>query len=321
MRTSTIIVNWNTRELILNCIKSLKPHISDTRDEIIVVDNASEDGSVAAIRSQFPTVTIIQCSSNLGFAKANNLAIEKCVGDVVFLVNSDIEAVSDPYVTILEYLAANPKVAAAAPRLLNADGSIQPSCWRFPTVGRAAYAAVGLNAFKRLSHYFSEGYVFKGDKTYPVDFACGAFLAVRRTAIEKVGLLDETFFFYGEDADWGWRFKNAGFESVYLSAIEVIHFGGQSSAKAPEHFSAQLVRAKLQFCKKHYSINRYILIRFFYGLHLSSKLIAHMVTALWPDRRAAALRSMKLALSALRFVLTGKFSRALTIKRGPKLSS
>ena len=250
---SAVIVNWNTCDILLKCLESLFCHSGRQLLEIIVVDNGSSDDSVCMVRLHYPQVQIIPLDRNVGFASANNVGIRRAGGEYICLVNSDVELICDAVGDLVRYMERVGSIGLAAPRLLNPDLTVQQGCWRFPTLARAFCTAVGLNSI-----FVSRGLVSRTiDLTgicqpAPVDVACGAFLLVRRQALQEVGPLDETFFFYGEDIDWCKRFWNAGWQVMYVPNTKVVHFGGQSSTGSTTKFDVQLVRTRFQYWRKYY---------------------------------------------------------------------
>ena len=230
---SVVIVNWNVREMLRACLSSIFAGWNDDpgRLEVIVVDNASPDGSAEMVRTDFPQVILIENHGNPGFAVANNQAIRVSNGRSVMLLNPDTEVLGDALGDMVRYLDANPAVGMVAPKLLNSDGSVQSSRRRFPTLATAFLESTVIQQWWRdnrvLRNYYMQDR--SDDEMHDVDFAMGACLMVRRKVIDEVGLLDEGFFMYSEEVDWCRRIKQAGWRIVYLPVARVIHHGGQSS--------------------------------------------------------------------------------------------
>lgn len=242
---SYIIVSWNAKGYLIQCLESLKRFGVGIYSETLVVDNASDDGSADAVKEVFPDVKLIQNRTNVGFARANNQAIRECKGRYLALVNSDIEILGDCLARMLEYLDTHPRIGILGPRILNPDRTLQASCYRFPKLWRAAAEALGLHRLFPSLTYCSH------ERTGRVEALNGCFLMVRREALQQVGELDERFFMYAEDLDWCKRFVDMGWETAYLKEAEAVHYGGQSSANTPVRFYVEMQKANLAYYLKH----------------------------------------------------------------------
>jgi GT2 family glycosyltransferase len=250
---SIVIVVWNAKNYVVECLDSLKEYLGDIQAEVIIVDNASTDGSPELVSERYPDFRLIRNTENLGFAKANNLGIAQTSGEYLCLVNSDVKFTGDCFSPMLRYLAENPAVAMLGPKMLNADGKAARSTMRFPTIWNSFSRAIGLDLVFRRSALFG-GYLmadFDHQRTIPVQVLNGWFLLIRRSALERVGLLDPQFFMYGEDVDWCYRFRKAGQVIVFFAEAEAIHYGGASAASAPVRFNVEMHRANLQYWRKH----------------------------------------------------------------------
>ena len=252
---SVIIVNWNTKELLVACINSIKNETHNATLEIIVVDNASTDGSQEALKQRFPDVTLIQNKENFGFAKANNIGIQASRGKYICLVNSDVQVKSVCIDRMINYMEHHPEIGMLGPKIFLPGGDVQLSCQRFPSLWRQFCSAICLHWIFPQSKIFTgtENRSFSYDKISKVDVLIGAFWLLRRKALDQVGLLDETFFFYGEDKDWCKRFWAKKWEVIFFPDAEIIHFTGGSSTDTPAKYYIQLHRANLQYWEKHYS--------------------------------------------------------------------
>lgn len=239
-----VIVNWNTRQLLLDCLAAVPGATAGIIAETWVVDNGSSDGSVEAVRAQFPTVHIIANQDNRGFATANNQAIRVSSGRHVLLLNSDTIARPESLSRLVRFLDAHPEVGIAGSRLLNADGSLQPSWAMFPSIPTEL---VGKKVRIRRRYPTVDGSL-----AYSTDWIDGAVLMIRRSILDQVGLMDESYFMYTEEVDWCYRTRRAGWKVCYLPDSEVVHFGGQSSKKAATRMKAELYLSKLRFFGKHY---------------------------------------------------------------------
>jgi len=233
--------------------------------EVIVVDNASADGSVAMVREDFPQVRLIANAENLGFTRGNNQAIAQSRGRYVLLLNPDTEVIGDALNTMVRYMDAHPQVGVLGPQLLNPDGSVQPSRRRFPTLATAFLESTVLQQWFPDNRILRRYYVRDrgDDEVQAVDWVVGACLLVRRQAIEQVGLLDEAFFMYSEELDWFRRFKEHDWQVVYLPTAQVIHHEARSSEqlKALQHIQFQ--RSKVLYFRKHHGRRPAELLRLF----------------------------------------------------------
>lgn len=258
---SAIVVSYNTRELTLECLRALDADLSGIDSEIILVDNASEDGSVDAIRAAFPQVRMIVNATNAGFGAANNQAINDARGEFFFLLNSDAFPKRGAIRSLLNYLIAHPEVGVVGPRLLNADGSLQVSCHRFPSPGRAWIENTWLSAALPMDPRFGDYRKWPHDTERRVEWIVGACMLVRRKAVEEVGGFDPLFFMYAEETDWQRRLCDYGWEIGFTPTAEVTHLGGASGAperaRINRHFFDSLDRYEL----KHHGIAGLISLR------------------------------------------------------------
>ena len=255
MDVSVIIVNYNTKKLTMDCIRSVLQSKTRYAYEIILVDNASADGTADAVEAAFPAVKLIRNDRNAGFSKANNQGIRIAAGRYILLLNSDTVVEPETLERMVEYMDRHPEVGASGCKLVLPDGSLDEACKRgFPTPKAAFYYAFGFskrhphdpkyNQYK-LTHLHP-------DEIHEVDCLVGAFMLVRKEAIDEVGLLDEEFFMYGEDIDWCYRIKQAGWKIMYVPVTTVIHYKGASSRKKPFRIVYEFHRAMILFHRKHY---------------------------------------------------------------------
>ncbi len=248
MNLSIVIVNWNTRDLLATCLESLAASLSRPDREVIVVDNASSDGSALMVRERFPQVSLIQNETNVGFARANNQGIQCCQGRQVLLLNSDTRVIGDALEQLEAFLEGHPRAGAAGARLLNADGTLQPSCHPMLTPGREFWRLIFLdNIFHRVT-YGAE--LWKSSQPRQVEVIKGACLMLRREALSEVGLLDESYFMYTEEVDLCYRLAQAGWQLWWVPAAQIIHYGAASSRQAAQDMYIQLYRSKIQFYRK-----------------------------------------------------------------------
>ncbi len=244
MDISIIIVSFNTKELLIDCLNSLNKALNNLKSEIFVVDNNSHDGTVEALRLNFENVKVIANHQNVGFSKANNQAIKKAKGKYVLILNPDTKVMPEAIKTMIKYMDQNENIACSTCRVELPDGTLDKDCRRhFPTPWRAFCHFSKLSRIFKGSKIFDQyqmGYISE-DKVHEIDSCVGAFMLVRSSAIKKVGLFDEDFFFYGEDLDWCWRFKEKGFKIMYNPVVKIIHYKGAASGMKPQ--SAHLTKA------------------------------------------------------------------------------
>lgn len=256
MDLSIIIVNYNTKKLTLQCISSVYESNIESSLEIFVVDNSSTDNSVEAIRQQFPNVILIENKENVGFSKANNQAIKQATGAFVLLLNSDTILKENTLSIMLQYMKENEDVGAAGCEVLLPDGNLDKACHRgFPTPSASFYYMSGLAKKYPNNPRFNQyhkGYLNMSE-IHEIDCLVGAFMIIRAKTIRQVGMLDESYFMYGEDIDWCYRIKEAGWKVIYNPTVSIIHYKGASSRKKPAKIVYEFHRAMFLFHNKHYS--------------------------------------------------------------------
>ncbi len=304
-RASVVIVSWNARRYVEECLRSLEAQ--EMRLQVIVVDNASTDGSPEMVRERFPTVTLIQNDRNLGFAQANNIGIRRSTGHYIFLINSDVNVPRDCLSHILKYMEDNPAVGLLGPRMLGPDGKSARSCMRFPTIWNSLCRALALDAVFSKSRRFG-GFLmrdFDHEQIADVEVLNGWFWAVRRAALNSVGLLDERFFIYGEDIDWCRRFHCAGWKIVFYPYAQALHYGGASSSNAPVRFSIEMERANLQYWKKHRSRTASFTYAGILLLHHLLRIAGYIfVYAMQRARRSQAASKVRKSLACARWLVS-----------------
>ena len=254
---SIVIVNWNVRDLLRRCLASvLRPDPARPGRltlQVIVVDNASTDDSVAMLRAEFPQVQVIVNAANRGFAFANNQGIAVAQGRYVLLLNPDTEVLGDALATLVRYMDAHPDVGIAGPQLLHPDGRIQSSRRRFPNLPILFLESTWLECLapKGLLRRY---YVLDqpDDATLDVDWIMGAAMLARRAAIRQTGGMDDGFFMYSEELDWCRRVKAAGWRIVYHPAAQIVHHVGKSSEQAVPARHINFQRSKIYYTKKHH---------------------------------------------------------------------
>ncbi len=286
---SIVVVSWNTAQLLKQCLDSIYANPPDCTFDIWVVDNASSDESVAMVRSDFPDAHLITNRENVGFAGANNQALELCQGSFVLLLNPDTVVKPQALNQLIRFLRNNEQVGGAGPRLLNGDGSFQPSCYPFPTVMREFWRLFYLDSVIPYGTYNFSSW----DQRTPqdVDSIQGACLLLRKEVLDQVGLFDESYFLYSEEIDLCYRIKRAGWRLVWLPEAAIIHLGGQSSKQVARRSFLNLYQGKVMFFRKHYGLIR----AFFYRCVLLAATLARLILLpfVWlepQDRRQVHLR-------------------------------
>lgn len=251
---SIIIVNYNVKAFLQNCLSSILRSTEKINSEIIVVDNASDDGSVELIKKNFPQVKLIESKINLGFSRANNLGLQVAQGRYICLINPDTIVEESTFHEMIKFMNEHPEVGLAGCKILNPDGTFQLACRRsFPTPWVAFTKIVGLSKFFPKSKIFARYNLTYLDEnqSYEVDAVSGSFMFLRREVYEKIGGLDETFFMYGEDLDYCYRVKKAGFQVYYVHTTQIIHFKGESTKRSNIDEIKHFYEAMRLFVRKH----------------------------------------------------------------------
>ena len=250
---SVVVLSWNVRDLLRQCLRSTLANNRPAATEIIVVDNASGDGSVEMVRAEFPDVRLIVNVTNRGYTGGNNDGIAAATGRYALVLNPDTQIVGDALVTLVQYADARPDVGVVGPQLLNPDGGVQSSRRRFPTLLTGLFESTWLQSLAPrgvLRDYYVQDR--PDGETQEVDWVMGACLLVRREAIQQVGMLDEGFFMYSEELDWCCRIKHAGWKIVYLPTAQVIHHVGKSSEQVVAQRHIYFQTSKVRYFRKHH---------------------------------------------------------------------
>src|SRR5881394_952897 len=230
-QASVVMVNWNTRELALQCIYSLKKSLANFPIEIIVVDNDSTDGSADAVAEQHPDVCLVRSPENVGFARGNNLGFQYARGEYLVLLNSDTIVLPGAVQRLVQYLDEHPEIVAAGGQHLNREREFVPTGLWFPSLWIDLGVAMGMNKLGPLmlrKNVKLARFWYTLD-TREVDWLSNSFVAFRRELLDQVGPLPEEFFLYGEDVEWYWRIREAGLRVAYVHGAPIIHFENESS--------------------------------------------------------------------------------------------
>lgn len=251
---SIVIVSWNTSDVLRNCLQSVYKQAGAASFEVTVIDNSSSDGSCEMLKREFPQVILIKNSENRGFAAANNQGMAVSKGRYVLLLNSDTIILDNAIAKTISFADTHPEAAVVGCKVLNPDRSLQPTCFMFPSIVNMLLSSSYLYKLFPRSRIFGRERMTWWDRgdVREVNVVTGCFMLVRRKAIDQVGMMDEQFFMYGEETDWCYRFKKAGWKVMFAPVGEIIHLGGQSSHKVHAEMLVQLRLSILKFISKHH---------------------------------------------------------------------
>ena len=269
MKLSVIIVNYNVKHFLEQCLLSVEKAIQGIEGEVIVVDNNSVDGSCQLVRNKFPQVLQIENSTNAGFSKANNQGIRLAKGEFVLLLNPDTIVEKTCFAKCLAFLDEHPDVGALGVKMIDGNGRFLPESKRgLPTPWVAFCKIAGLTRIFPHSYKFARYYLghLPTDAPNEVEILAGAFMLLRKSALLKTGLLDESFFMYGEDIDLSYRIRQNGFKNYYFPETTIIHYKGESTRKGSLNYVKLFYKAMLIFSKKHFSNRQNVLFNLFIKL-------------------------------------------------------
>jgi GT2 family glycosyltransferase len=245
MKLSIVIVSYNVRTYLEQCLQSVQKALEGIEGEVFVVDNHSEDDSVAVVRTDYPWVRLIESPENVGFARANNIAIRQSEAEYVLLLNPDTVVEEDTLRQSLAFMDSHPEAGGAGVMMHNADGTLAPESRRaIPTPWVSCLKMLGFTKRYYMSH-------LPWDQPSQIEVISGAFCLLRKKALDEIGLLDETFFMYGEDIDLSYRLLKGGWQNWYLP-YSIIHFKGKSTQKSDYRYVHIFYQAMLIFFRKHY---------------------------------------------------------------------
>ncbi len=255
MVLSVIIVNYNVKYFLEQCLCSVQKAISTIEAEIIVIDNHSSDGSLDYLRPLFPTVLFLANEKNIGFGKANNIALRQAKGDFILFLNPDTIVNETCFTHSITFLKSAANAGAAGIRMIDGSGKFLPESKRsFPSPVSSFYKLIGLASVFPSSKYFNHYALGNLDenKTHEIDVLAGAFMIIKKEVLEKVNGFDESFFMYGEDIDLSYRIQHAGYKIFYLGETSIIHFKGESAKKQNTNYVRMFYNAMDIFVSKHY---------------------------------------------------------------------
>lgn len=255
-KLSVVIVNYNVKHFIEQCLFSVLKASESFQCEVFVVDNNSVDGSVTLIKEKFPQINLIVNKSNTGFSVANNQAIRLAKGEYILLLNPDTVVQEDTFTKILAFMDVHQEAGGLGVKMLDGQGNFAPESKRgLPTPEVAFYKMFGFSRFFPKSKRFGKYHLsyLSENELSEIDVMSGAFMLIRKTVLDKIGLLDETFFMYGEDIDLSYRIKKAGYKNYYFPDTQIIHYKGESTKRSSLNYVVIFYKAMAIFSKKHFS--------------------------------------------------------------------
>jgi len=298
---SIIIVSWNVRELLRDCLISVQNESRGLDVEVIVVDSNSSDLSQALVKEEFPWVRLEEQAENVGFPRGNNIGLSLSRGRNILLLNPDTIVESGALERMVEFLDRNPDAGAIGPQLVNPDGSHQSSRRRFPSLLTAVFESTWLNSVapkKVIAQYYVLD--VPPDQQTDVDWLVGACIMVPARVVDEVGMLDEAYFMYSEELDWCRRIKNAGYRIVYLPDARVVHYMGKSSEQAVTERHLNFQRAKLRYFRKFQGRLSAMFLRIILLLNYAVQLLLELVKGIIGHKRPLRWQRARSYLSVLR---------------------
>lgn len=260
MDVSIVVVNWNTCDILRDCLESIYSETKGVQFEVIVVDNASSDGSVNVVKSEFTQVVLLENKENRGFAAANNQGMAIAHGRYVLLLNSDTIVLDGVIDKVVAFADTHPKAGITGCRVLNEDKALQLSSFMFPSILNMTLWITYLFKLFPCNWFFGRERMtwWSRNDVREVDVLTGCFMLVRQKALEQVGSMDERFFMYFEETDWCYRFKQAGWKIMFTPCGEIIHLGGVSTKQVKPQMVKQWRKSMLLYYKKHKSLMEYV---------------------------------------------------------------
>jgi O-antigen biosynthesis protein len=281
VKLSVIIVNYNVQHFLEQCLHSVRKAVEGMAAEVFVVDNNSVDGSVQMVQAKFPEVKLIANKENVGFSKANNQAIRIAHGEYVLLLNPDTVVEENTFHKVVDFMDAHPQAGGLGVQMIDGKGNFLPESKRgLPTPAVAFYKIFGLSRLFPKSRRFGRYHLGFLDRnaTHEVEILSGAFMLMRKTALDKVGLLDEDYFMYGEDIDLSYRLILGGYKNYYFHDTRIIHYKGESTKKSSVNYVFVFYRAMVIFARKHFSQKNASLFSFLINIAIYLRAGAAIVT-------------------------------------------
>jgi len=259
MKLSVIIVNYNVRAYLEQCLRTVFEALKGVDGDVFVVDNQSTDGSVEMVREKFPQVKLIANRENVGFSRANNQAIRESAAEYVLLLNPDTVVGEDVFRTVITFMDKRPACGGLGVKMIDGAGRFLPESKRgLPTPAVAFYKIIGLTRLFPRSKVFGRYHLghLPENGAAPIEILSGACMFLRKRTLDEVGLLDESFFMYGEDIDLSYRITMGGYENWYLPEARIIHYKGESTKKSSVNYVFVFYNAMAIFAKKHFTRKR-----------------------------------------------------------------
>jgi len=305
---SIIIVNWNARDYVRDCLKSIYEQTHNVSYEVIVVDNASSDGSSSMIKKEFPLVRLIENKDNHGFAAANNQGMKIAAGRYVLLLNPDTIVLDKVIEKTIAFADSNPRAGVVGCQVLENETKIQRTCFAFPSVGNLILQETGLNRLFPRSRFFGRTDMgwWDRDTQSDVDVVSGMFMLVRREAIEQVGLMDEDYFVYAEETDWCCRFRRAGWRCVFTPAGRIIHRdgGSKSTSRVAVAMYVQCQKSILIFYRKNRGLAAWLTAKIIFCASMLIRTIVWKTAAIIRRNEKTSIKARR-SVAAMAFHLFG----------------
>lgn len=299
MKVSIVIVNWNTRELLDQCLQSIYADPYCQQCEVWVVDNASTDNSAELVRNSFPEARLIENSENLGFAGGNNIAIPKTIARNILFLNPDTDLGPGTIESMERFLDAHSEAGAVGPLTLNTDDSLQISAYAAPTLTREFWRLFHLDWLVEAGDY--QMHEWDRSRPHEVDVLQGSCLMIRREALDQVGLMDEDFFMYSEEVDLCTRLRRAGWALYWVPDAQVVHYGAKSTDQARCDMFLKLYQSKVLFFRKHYGMSAVKTYKFMLLIAAMARLVASPLA--WLERSPIRGEHMTLATQYRRLLV------------------
>ncbi len=294
MDVSIVIVGWNASDLLHDCLISVYDQTRGIAFEVVYVDNASKDRNVDMVATEFPAVRILRNEKNEGFTHASNQGIEASNGRYVLLLNSDTIILNNAIAKMVEFADAHPEASVVGCKVFNPDGSLQRSCFMYPSILNTCLLVTYLYKLFPRSRFFGRAMMtwWDFDDVRQVQAVCGCCSMVRREAIKQVGLMDERYFFYGDESDWCHRFEKNGWKNLFMPHAKIIHYGGATTKSMPDTFKLQLCGSLLIFMRLHRGKLAFACARFLMALFLFVRVPYWYLVALFnKGKRQAAFKT------------------------------
>lgn len=293
---SVALVNWNNRDHLRQCLESIEVAQLPFACEIVVADNDSTDGSQAMLAERFPHVKIVQNEGNVGVARGNNQCIQNSTGRYIYILNNDTIVNRESIGAMVNFLDNHPEAGAVGGNLLNSDGTLQASFCYFPSLLEEFLIVSHIG--KWLNPYFPS---HKGmwPTVREVNWISSASIVVRRTAIEKIGLIDEEYFIYSDETDWQYRLWRAGWKIYYLPNVTTVHYGGGSFQPGGRRYTL-VYRGRMLFARKHYGFLYSLMQRMLFGAAAVARTLVWVVLSVMPTHHRIARSQVSSNLDTLK---------------------